>query len=86
MNRQTVSIHTPEEVAMSRQAGHLEADVLRMITEHIRPGITTDDLDQLCHAYIVEVLQAIPANVGYNGFQDRMHVRQPRGLPRPTFS
>jgi|TARA_A100001391_G_scaffold173011_1_gene134766 methionyl aminopeptidase len=68
MSLQLVSIHTPEEVAMSRRAGHLAADVLRMITEHIKPGITTDAIDQLCNTYIVEELQAIPANVGYNGF------------------
>ncbi len=68
MSMRLVSIHMPEEVAMSRRAGHLAADVLRMITEHFKPGITTDAIDQLCHTHIVEVLQAIPANVGYNGF------------------
>jgi len=65
---QPIVIHTPEEVAMARRAGHAAADVLRMIAEHIKPGMTTDDIDQLCHAYIVDVLQAIPANVGYNGY------------------
>lgn len=74
MTVQNISIHTSAELAMSRQAGHLAADVLRMIAEHIRPGITTDEIDQLCHAYIVEVLQAIPANVGYNGFRSRWRV------------
>ena len=42
----TVSIRTAEEVAMARRAGHLAADVLGMIAEHIRPGITTDAIDQ----------------------------------------
>ena len=41
----TVSIRTAEEVAMARRAGHLAADVLGMIAEHIRPGITTDAID-----------------------------------------
>jgi methionyl aminopeptidase len=68
MSMGSVSIHTPEEVAMSRRAGHMAADVLRMIAEHIKPGMTTDSIDQLCHTYIVEELQVIPANVGYNGF------------------
>ncbi len=68
MKPETVAIRTPGEVAMARRAGHLAADVLRMIAGHIRPGITTDEIDQLCHSYIVEVLQAIPANVGYNGY------------------
>lgn len=53
---------------MSRRAGHLAADVLRMVTEHVKPGITTNALDRLCNQYIVDVLQAIPANVGYHGF------------------
>lgn len=53
---------------MSRRAGHLAADVLRMITEYIQPGITTDTIDELCNAYIIDTLQAIPANVGYHGF------------------
>jgi methionyl aminopeptidase len=42
--------------------------VLDMIGEHVRPGITTDELDRLCHDYIVQVQKAVPANVGYNGF------------------
>lgn len=62
------TLHTPQEVAMSRRAGHLAADVLRMVTEHVKPGITTNALDRLCNQYIVDVLQAIPANVGYHGF------------------
>ena len=53
---------------MAQRAGVLAADVLRMISAHVKPGITTDELDRLCHDYIVDVLQAIPANVGYHGF------------------
>ncbi len=51
-----------------RVAGRLAADVLDMIAPHVQPGVTTDELDQLCHDYIVNTQQAIPANVGYNGF------------------
>ena len=51
-----------------RQAGALAADVLHMIAEHVRPGVTTDELDRICHDYIVNVQKAIPANVGYHGF------------------
>jgi len=68
MKSRVITLHTADEVAMSRRAGHLAADVLRMIGEHVKPGVTTDALDQLCNAYIVDVLQAVPANVGYNGF------------------
>ncbi len=63
-----ISLRTADELAMSRRAGHLAAEVLRMVGEHIRPGVTTDAIDQLCHAYIVDVQKAIPANVGYNGY------------------
>lgn len=51
-----------------RVAGQLAAAVLDMIAPHVQPGITTDELDQLCYDYIVNHQQAIPANVGYNGF------------------
>jgi methionyl aminopeptidase len=61
-------IRSTAEIGMARRAGALAADVLRMIAEHVRPGITTDELDRICYDYIVDELKAIPANVGYNGF------------------
>lgn len=51
-----------------RIAGRMAADVLDMITEHVKPGVTTEELDRICHDYIVQVQKAIPANVGYHGF------------------
>lgn len=63
-----VTIKSSEEQAKMRVAGRLAADVLDMIAPHIQPGITTDELDRLCHDYIVNTQQAIPANVGYHGF------------------
>ncbi len=68
MKSRHITLHTADEIAMSRRAGHLAADVLRMIGEHVQAGVSTDALDQLCNAYIVDVLKAVPANVGYNGF------------------
>jgi len=59
---------TPEQVAMARSAGALAADVLRMIAPHVQAGVTTQQLDALCNAYIVNELKVIPANVGYHGF------------------
>jgi methionyl aminopeptidase len=53
---------------MARQAGALAAEVLAMLTPHIQPGVTTAALDTICHDYIVNVLKAIPANVGYHGY------------------
>ena len=51
-----------------RVACRLAADVLDMIGEHVVPGVTTEELDRICHDYIVKVQQAIPANVNYRGF------------------
>jgi methionyl aminopeptidase len=63
-----ITIKTPEEQQKMRTAGRLAADVLDMITPHVQPGVTTDDLDRICHDFIVNQQRAIPANVGYNGF------------------
>lgn len=53
---------------MAREAGRLAAEVLAMIKNYVRPGVTTDELDELCRNYIVDVLKAVPANIGYLGF------------------
>lgn len=53
---------------MARAAGHAAAKVLEMIKNHVRAGVTTDELDTLCHDYIRDELQAIPANIGYHGY------------------
>lgn len=63
-----VTIKTPEEQEKMRAAGRLAAQVLDMIGEHVRPGVATDELDQICHEYIVEQQQAIPAPLNYKGF------------------
>jgi methionyl aminopeptidase len=51
-----------------RIAGHLAADVLRMIKPHVSAGITTGELNDICHDYIVNEQHAIPAPLNYNGF------------------
>ncbi len=63
-----ITLKTSEEQQKLRIAGSLAADVLDMIGEHVVPGISTDELDRICHDYIVNVQGAIPANVGYRGF------------------
>lgn len=63
-----VPIRTPGEIAMAHQAGRLAAELLQMIAGHVKAGVTTNELDRLCHDYIVNVQQAIPANVGYHGY------------------
>jgi methionyl aminopeptidase len=64
-SRNKAPIRSTAEIAQARRAAALAADVLRMIAEHVRPGVTTDELDRICHDYIVNELKAIPANVGY---------------------
>ena len=64
-----VVINSPEQVAMSRAAGALAAEVLAMVAPHVKAGVSTDQLDKLCHDFIVDELSAIPANIGYHGYQ-----------------
>ena len=63
-----VSIKTAAEIEAMRTAGRLAAEVLDMIAPHVRPGVSTEELDRLCHAHIVEAQQAIPAPLNYHGF------------------
>jgi methionyl aminopeptidase len=61
-------IKSPAEIAMARAAGALAAEVLHMISAHVKPGVSTEELDRLCHDHIVDVQRAVPGNVGYHGF------------------
>ncbi len=63
-----VSIKTPEEIEKMRVAGRLAAEVLQIVASHVKPGVSTAELDRICFDHIVNVQQAIPANVGYKGF------------------
>lgn len=60
-----ITIKTIEEQEKMRFAGRLAADVLNMITPKVVAGITTDELDRICHEYIVNEQQAIPAPLNY---------------------
>lgn len=64
----SITLKTPEEFQKMRVAGKLAAEVLDMIEPHIKPGVTTNTLNALCHDYIVNVQQAIPAPLNYEGF------------------
>ncbi|EAQ96196.1 type I methionyl aminopeptidase [Congregibacter litoralis] len=64
----SVSIKSEEEFAKMRVAGAMAAEVLEMIRPRVVPGVTTGELDQLCHDYITDTLDAIPAPLNYNGF------------------
>ncbi|MFT6927462.1 MAG: methionyl aminopeptidase [Psychromonas sp.] len=61
-------IKTSEEIEKMRIAGQLAADVLTMIEPFIKKGATTNELNQICHDYIVDVQKAIPAPLNYHGF------------------
>lgn len=63
-----ISLKTPEELEHMRVAGRLAAEVLQVVAEHVRPGVSTAELDRICHEHIVNVQDAVPANVGYRGF------------------
>ncbi len=64
----SVHIKTPEEIEKMRVAGRLAAEVLEMIEPKVEAGMTTNEIDQICHDYIVNVQQAIPAPLNYRGF------------------
>ncbi len=62
-------IKTPEQIEKMRFAGKLASEVLEMITPLVKPGISTGELDKICHDFIVNEQDAIPANVGYKGYE-----------------
>lgn len=64
----TVTIKTPAEQDKMRVAGRLAAEVLDMIGDYVKPGITTGELNDICHQYITDVQGAIPAPLNYRGF------------------
>lgn len=63
-----ITLKTVDEIEKMRVAGRLAAEVLDMIGPYIKAGVTTDDLNQICHDYIVNVQHAIPAPLNYHGF------------------
>ncbi len=63
-----ITIKSLGEQEKMRVAGRLAAEVLDMIGEHVKPGVTTEELDRLCFEHITQVQKSIPANVNYRGF------------------
>jgi methionyl aminopeptidase len=64
----TVTLKSAEELEKMHVAGRLAAEVLDMIGDHIHPGVTTGQLDDRCHDYIVNHQKSIPAPLNYRGF------------------
>ena len=56
-----ITIKTPEEIEKMRVAGRLAAEALEMIEEHIKPGVSTGEIDRICHEYITNEQQALSA-------------------------
>ena len=64
----SISIKNPGQIEKMRVAGKLASSVLEMISDYVRTGVTTEKLDQICHDFIVNDLESIPAPLNYNGF------------------
>jgi len=64
----SITIKTQEEIEKMRIAGKLAADVLEMIAPHVKAGVTTEQLDEICAKYTEEVQEAISAPLNYHGF------------------
>ncbi len=64
----SIQTKTPDEIEKMRVAGRLAAEVLQIVAPHVKPGVTTEELDRICYDHIIHVQQAVPANVGYKGY------------------
>ncbi|KXW56302.1 type I methionyl aminopeptidase [Ferrovum sp. PN-J185] len=60
-----IHIKNTQEIAAMRVAGRLASEVLDFITPYVKPGVTTEELDRLCHDYMVNIQQTIPAPLNY---------------------
>ena len=61
----SITLKTPQDIQAMRVAGRLASEVLDFITPHVRAGVTTGELDKLCHDYMVDVQSSIPAPLNY---------------------
>ncbi|MFD2179265.1 type I methionyl aminopeptidase [Veronia pacifica] len=64
----SAKIKSADEIEKMRVAGRLAAEVLEMIGPYVKPGVTTKELDDICHKHITEVQGAVPAPLNYHGF------------------
>jgi len=63
-----ITLKTPEDIEHMREAGRLAAEVLQIVAPFVKPGVSTGELDRICHEHIINVQKAIPANIGYRGY------------------
>ena len=64
----SITIKSPAEIETMRVAGRLAADVLDMVSPYVLPGVSTEELDRICHDFMVDVQKTIPAPLHYRGF------------------
>ena len=64
----TIQLRSADDIAKMRVAGRLAAEVLELIGQYVVPGVSTEELDKICHDHIVDMQKAIPACLGYRGF------------------
>ena len=63
-----VNLKTSDEIIKMRTAGKLASKVLEMIGEYVNVGVSTEELNEICHRYIVDKQEAVPAPLNYHGF------------------
>ena len=63
-----IELKSAADIEKMRISGALAADLLEMIEPHVVPGVTTGELDRICHEYTVNKQGAIPAPLNYRGF------------------
>ena len=68
MKASKIVIKTEEDIEQLRISGRLAAQVLEMIGPYVKPGVTTEYLDDICYDFIVNTLKVKPANIGYYGY------------------
>ena len=65
----SINLKNSEQISKMQIAGKLAAEVIEMIEPFVVPGVSTEELDNRCYEFIVNQQKAIPANIGYNGFE-----------------
>ncbi len=80
----SIKLKTPEQIEGMRVAGRLAAEVLEMIEQHIVKGVTTEELDRICHEHIVKVQGGYPATLNYGGQPYPMELNE-QGVPTQPF-
>ena len=83
-----INLKSQQEIDLMRTAGQLAAEVLDVVTPFVVPGVSTEELDKICFKHITEVQKAVPANVGYRGYEKTIcaSVNQVicHGIPSPN--